>query len=185
MEISTLNNKLSTLFHLSLLARTTSNKPIGQQGSAKGFWIMTRLKEKDGVWWKRDGRIRGATGNTRKDGAVGEREGAKARTCNDRPPDYIVAQINRPSAGSLESSCGAGQESFHFRGLRSIQASDGMGPGCLPTPLPHISISKSVNNISFEKLVDYVPFPAPTGCPERLSVSVEGGAAYRLKREEK
>lgn len=47
-----------------------------------------------------------------------EREGAKARSCNNRPPDYIVAQINRPSAGSLESSCSAGQESFHFRGLR-------------------------------------------------------------------
>ena len=74
-----------------------------------------------------------------------EREGAKARSCNDRPPDYIVAQINRPSAGSLESSCGAGEESFHFRGLRSSQASDGMGPGCLPASFPHISISKSMN----------------------------------------
>lgn len=74
-----------------------------------------------------------------------ERKGAKARSCNDRPPDYIVAQINRPSAGSLESSCGAGEESFHFRGLRSSKASDGLGPGCLPTLFPHVSISKSMN----------------------------------------
>lgn len=69
----------------------------------------------------------GADGKRRKDGAGGEREGAKARSCNDRPPDYIGAQINRPCAGSLESSCGAGEESFHFRGLRSSKASDGMG----------------------------------------------------------
>lgn len=73
------------------------------------------------------------------------RKGAKARSSNDRPPDYIVAQINRPFADSLESSCSTEEESFHFRGLRSSQASDGMWPGCLPTPFPHSSISKSMN----------------------------------------
>lgn len=103
-----------------------------------------------------------------------EREGAKAMPCNDRPPDYIVAQINRTSAGSLEPSCGAGEESFYFRGLRLREASYGMGPACLPAWFPHISISKSMNrgtrqlgNSSFEKLVDYGWFPALTVCLER------------------
>lgn len=114
----------------------------------------------------------------------GGREGAKARTCNDIPPDYIVAQINRPSAGSLESSCSAGQESFHFRGLGSSQASDGMGPGCLAAPFPQISISKSVK-ISFEKLVDCVPFPAPTGCRERPSACRLITVSLSGRREEK
>lgn len=61
------------------------------------------------------------------------------------PPDYIVAQINRPSAGSPKSSCSTEEEGFHFRGLRSSQESDAMGPGCLPAQFPHISISKSMN----------------------------------------
>lgn len=60
------------------------------------------------------------------------------------PPDYVVAQINRPSAGSLKSSCSAEEEDFHFRDLRSSQESDAMGPSCLPAQSPHISISKSM-----------------------------------------
>lgn len=59
----------------------------------------------------------GADGNRRKDGATEERKGAMARPCNDRPPDYFVAQINWPFAGSLESSCSAGEEAFISAGL--------------------------------------------------------------------
>lgn len=63
----------------------------------------------------------GADGNRRKDGATEERKGAMARPCNDRPPDYFVAQINWPFAGSLESSCGAGEEAFIWVGLEVDQ----------------------------------------------------------------
>lgn len=49
-----------------------------------------------------------------------KREGAKTRPCNDGTPDYFVAQINRPSAGSLESSCNTGEEGFHFRGAVEV-----------------------------------------------------------------
>lgn len=50
-----------------------------------------------------------------------KREGAKARPNDDRPPDYFVAQINSPSAGSPESSCGAEEEGFRFRGAEVDQ----------------------------------------------------------------
>ena len=49
-------------------------------------------------------------------GLVERGEGAKGSWCTGEGPDYIVAQINRSSAGSLESSCGTGEESFNFRG---------------------------------------------------------------------
>lgn len=45
-----------------------------------------------------------------------KREGANARSNGDRPPDYFVAQINSPSAGSPKSSCGTGEEGFRYRG---------------------------------------------------------------------
>ena len=66
-------------------------------------------------------------GTKKKNKVGGRREGVEGRSCKDRPPDYIVAQINRPSAGSLESSCNAGEESFHFRGLRLSQQVMGWG----------------------------------------------------------
>lgn len=131
-----------------------------------------RLREKDWGWWKRDGKRRGGElmGNQRKNKTGGERKGAKARSCNDRPLDYIVAQINRPSAGSLEPSCGAGEESFHFKGLRSSHASDRMGPDHLPTPSPSASQwTEQQGNISLKEPIAYVPFPALTDCLETPS----------------
>lgn len=68
-----------------------------------------------------------------------KREGAKARPYNDRPPDYFVAQINSPSAGSLESSCSTGEESFYFMGLRLAKTSDHMGVCFLTSPSPSAS----------------------------------------------
>lgn len=50
-----------------------------------------------------------------------KRKGGKARPNNDRPPDYFVAQINSPSAGSPESSCSTEEEGFRFSGAEVVR----------------------------------------------------------------
>lgn len=67
-----------------------------------------------------------------------EKEDVKGRSCIVGPFDYIVAQINRSSTDSLESSCSAGEESSHSRALRSSQERDGMGPSCLFAVSQHL-----------------------------------------------
>ena len=88
----------------------------------------------------------------------------------------FVAQINRPSAGSLESSCNTGEEGFHFTGAVEVDQGKGWYGGLAVDPhcFPHISIRKSMKRgkqgyISFEELFKCMQFPALIDCLERPS----------------
>lgn len=125
-----------------------------------------------------------------------------ARPCNDRPPDYFVAQINWPFAGSLESSCGAGEEAFISAGLevdRGKRRDRGLlaQPHCFLTfPHLHQQVSDEGNGVTAHLRGSLIAchFLHLQTCLERLSAcaliivnlgGLKGGAAWVEKREEK
>lgn len=58
MEISPLNNKLSTLFHLRP-CQDHIKHILRSTWVSRRIWIMMRLKEKHWGWWKRNGKRSG------------------------------------------------------------------------------------------------------------------------------
>lgn len=124
----------TTNFQLPFIQR------VHQTRSGKGFGQWWSLKKRTESRWKIENKRRGELTGAKKEIELVEKGKVQrvGRVKTD-PPDYIVTQINRPSAGSLESSCNAGEESSHFRGLRSSQQV--MGWGAWPSPRnisPHL-----------------------------------------------
>lgn len=162
-------------------------KQILQVSKGQRIWIIVRFKKKvfRVVKKRRQRKGWGADGNRRKDGATEERKGAMARSCNDRPPDYFVAQINWPFAGSLESSC-----KWWDRGLLAY-------PRCFLTfPHLHQQVSEEGNGVTAHLRGSLIAchFLHLQTCLERLSlcaliiVNLRGlkwGAAWVEKRRER
>lgn len=169
MEISSLNNKLSTLFHLRP-CQDHFKQILRSTWVRWRIWIMMMLKETHWGWWKRNGKRR------RREVMEAEKRMGLVEREKVQRLDFVTTDPWLHCCTNKQAVCRLPWvQLWRRRGKLSFQRAEvepgkrwGWGLDVYPR---HFLTSPSASqwteeqgNISFEKLVDCMPFPALIGC---------------------